>query len=88
MVDDKPFILIQRKGWVKPQWEAMVTVPKCPQICPWTLLQKYVALTSKHVPPGSPVFRCLKPPFAPMKANSIGSLTKMALSYLGIDVYF
>ena len=33
-VNGKPFILIQRKGWLKPQWEAMVTIRSCPSICP------------------------------------------------------
>ena len=31
-VDERPFILIQRKGWTKPQWEAMAQVPHHPNI--------------------------------------------------------
>jgi hypothetical protein len=87
MVGEKPFILMQRKGWLKPQWEAMVQVPEIPQICPWTLLKKYVALTSTHlgVREGSPVFVSLTPPFVPLKANSIGSLTRAGLKTLVID---
>ena len=85
MVGQKPFVLIQRKGWLKPQWEGMVQVSDIPQICPWTLLKKYVTLTKHLVKEGSPVFVALKPPFVPLKANSIGSLTRTGLSALGID---
>ena len=86
MVGSKPFVLIQRKGWLKPQWEAMVQVPEIPQICPWTLLKKYVALTtSSVVKEGDPVFVSLTPPFLPLKANSIGSITRSGLSTLGVD---
>ena len=49
------------------------------------LTQKYVELTAHQVPPGTPVFRHLQKPFAPLKANSIGSLTKQALQTLGVN---
>ena len=76
-VRDKPFVVMQIKGRLRPQWDAMVTIPDVPSLCPWTLLKRYVALTAKYVPGGSPVFISLKgPPFVPLKANSIGSLTK------------
>ena len=84
-IQEKPFILMQRKGSLKPQWEAMVTIPDLPALFPWTLLKKYVAMTATHVPPGSPVFISLKSPFLCLKANSIGSLTKQMLSTLGIN---
>ena len=85
MVGQKPFVLIQRKGWLKPQWEGMVQIPEIPQICPWTLLKKYVDLTRHLVKEGSPVFISLVPPIVPLKANSIGSLTRNGLNSLGID---
>ena len=50
-----------------------------------TLLKTYVTLTKHLVKEGSPVFVALKPPFVPLKANSIGSLTRTGLSALGID---
>ena len=85
-VGEKPFVLMQRKGCLKPQWEAMVTIPDVPTLCPWTLLKRYVALTARLVPAGSPVFISLKgPPFVPLKANSIGSITKQSLQKLGVD---
>ena len=85
-VGDKPFVLMQRKGCLRPQWEAMVTIPDVPTLCPWTLLKKYVALKAGKVPAGSSVFISLKgPPFVPLKANSIGSITKQSLQKLGVD---
>ena len=85
-VGDKPFVLMQRKGCLRPQWEAMVTIPDVPTLCPWTLLKRYVALTAGKVLPGSPFFISLKgPPFVPLKANSIGSITKQSLQKLGVD---
>ena len=85
MVGNKHFVLIQRKGWIKPQWEAMVQVPEIPQICPWTLLKKYVAMTSHLMAQGGPVFISLGTPIVPLKANSIGGLTRNGLNALGID---
>ena len=85
MTGQKPFILIQRKGQIRPQWEAVVQIPSCPAICPWTLLKKYVEMTAKNVPAGAPVFRSFSPPYAPLKANSLGSLTKCALQSFGVD---
>ena len=52
---------------------------------PWQLLKRYVAFTAKHILPGATVFRALTPPFRPLKANSIGSITKDALQKLGIN---
>ena len=85
-VDGKPFILIQRKGWRIPQWEAMVVIESCPAICPWTLLKRYVQLTSQDAAAGSLVFRALTPPYTPLCANSIGSLTRKGLQQLGLDI--
>ena len=84
-IQEKPFILMQRKGCMKPQWEAMVTIPDVPALCPWFLLKKYVAMTAAYVKPGTPVFISLKAPFVPLKANTLGSLTKQSLSRLGVD---
>ena len=60
-VGDKPFVLMQRKGSLRPQWEAMVTIPDVPTLCPWTLLRKYVTLTAGKVPAGSMDYRDTRP---------------------------
>ena len=92
-INERPFILIKRKGQLKPQWEQVVTIPGCDTLCPWKLLQKYVALTATQALPGTPLFITLKPPFKPLKANSIGSLTRHALKktrnkHLGLETPF
>ena len=85
MLNGQPYVLVRRKGWLRAKWEAVVTLPGQKNLCPWSLLQKYVALTSKNATPGTNVFRSSVHPFLPLKANSIGSLTKRALAELGVD---
>ena len=77
---------MQRKGWPKPKWETIINIPGNKSICPWTLLQKYVAMTSSYVLQGATVFRALTPPYRPLQANTIGSITKQELAKLGIDI--
>ena len=62
-------------------------LPGSPDLCPWTLLQTYVALTC-HLPgvvPGSPVLRALQQPFAPLKSNTVGSITGRHLVECGVN---
>ena len=47
-----------------------------PDLSPRHLLLHYVSMTAT-VPPGTALFRHLHSPFAPLKANSIGSITKI-----------
>ena len=77
MVDNKPFVLIQRKGQKKPQWEAVLTLPEHKNLCPWTLLKRYVELTSKHMLPGSSVFRSLESPYRPSRQIPLVVLQKL-----------
>ena len=88
MVDGQPFVLWQRKGWPMARWEQVMEIKGCAHLCPWHLFKLYVALTAATVPAGTFVFRCLKPPFAPLTSNTIGSITKKALKDLGIPVDF
>ena len=84
-VGETPYVLIRRKGQLQAQWEALVQVHSAPHLCPWQLLQAYVALTHTCIREGSEVFITTKPPFRPLKANSIGSLTRQALKKLGVN---
>ena len=86
-INDQPYLLIRRKGALEASWEAVVMLPASPYLCPWTLLQHYVGLTS-HVPSGSPLFCALQSPFAPLSASSLGSLTKSALQKLGLPSFW
>ena len=87
-VGPNPFILMQRKGARQPQWERVLMLPGYPQLCPWSLLKTYVRLTQGQAAKGTPLFRSLIPPFLPLKANSIGSLTRRALMKLGVNTAF
>ena len=40
-----PFVKIKRKGQNVLKWERVVSLPQCPQISPFHLLQSYVSLT-------------------------------------------
>ena len=83
----KNFILLHRKGAFSPQWQQVLTLPDVPALSPWHVLVAYVALTAK-VPQGSPVLRALTPPFAPLSANRVGSLTRAILRDWGIPHQF
>ena len=76
LVNGKPFISVQRKNWSQPQLEEVVRLPSTPTLCPWTLLQHYVALTRSSCVSGSHLFRQLCMPFSPVSANTLGSITK------------
>ena len=84
----KPYIFMQRKGWSTPRWEEVVTLPTCPQLCPWELLKLYVRMTCTYCHGGSPIFRTLNAPFKPICANTIAGITKRLMAKLGIQVEF
>ena len=46
IVGDRPFVMVQRKGWAQPKWEEILSLPRLQNISPWHLLQSYVARTS------------------------------------------
>ena len=60
---EKPFVWIQRKGWLTPRWEEVVYLPNLPALCPWQLLQAYVKLTHLHCAEETEVLRTLHAPF-------------------------
>jgi hypothetical protein len=86
VLQSKAFILVQRKGWVVPKWEQIINLPHSPNISPWHLLQKYVHLTATLGTPGGPLLLALNPPYKPLSANSINSLTKQLLLQYGIPM--
>ena len=79
------FVTVQRKGASKPAWEPLIEGGE-PGLSPAHLIRAYVALTAAHCPPGSPLLRSLKAPYRPIKANSIGGITKRLLSALGVPM--
>ena len=81
MVDDKPFVLVRRKGKKAPTWEGVISMPKNPEISPWHLVCRYVEMTAQ-CPAASALLRSVKHPFAPLSANTIGSITKKLMKAL------
>ena len=60
LVGNRPFVMVQRKGWAQPKWEEIISLPRLENISPWHLLQAYVARTSEMGTPG--VFFSTYPP--------------------------
>ena len=56
------FVKVKRKGQKLPKWERMVSIPECPQISPFHLLQAYVEATREMGEPGGGVLLSLNPP--------------------------
>ena len=79
-----PYIKIRRKGQRVFKWERVVSLDFSPQISPFHLIQKYVALTRGQVCPGGPLLLTLKPPFKGLSADAVGSVTRGALEFFGV----
>ena len=89
-VDTRPFVWIQRKGWLQPRWEEVIRLPDVPNLCPWTLLRQSVALTAAlpGIAPRSPVLRALVAPLAPLYSKTVGSITSKLLEKFGVSRCF
>ena len=84
-IDNRPFILVQRKGWLSPRWEEIMSFSANQKISPWHLLLAYVNLTDRMASPGDPLFLNLKRPFRPLTSDRIATLTKKILTSLGLQ---
>ena len=84
LIENRPFVWIHRKGWQAPRWEEIICLPDHPNICPWTLLKRYVSMTAT-LPKDSLVLRALIAPFQPLSSNTIASLTRKVLHTLGLN---
>ena len=78
------YILTQRKNQKRPHWETLVSLDDNPDLSPKHLMLRYVKLTAHLVPNGSLLLRLQCPPFTPLCANTIGSITRKMLQNLGI----
>ena len=85
LVGSTPFVLVRQKGWRTPKWEQVLSLPSLPSVSPWHLLQAYVALTATHAAPGDLVLRSLRPPFAAVTADTVGSVTRHVLLKGGVN---
>ena len=73
------------QGQKMPKWERIVSIPDCPEISPFHLLKAYVALTRKKGQLGGPVLLSLTPPYRPISADTVASITKKFLEQFGIS---
>ena len=81
-VDNIPFIYVHRKGWASPRWEQLICIKEKPELCPFALLRHYVFLTRDCN--ATNVLLTLKKPFKPIKADTVGSITKRILQENGV----
>ena len=88
LVGGQPFIKIRRKGHNSFRWERMVHIPDFPDLSPWSLMVRYVAMTASQGTPGGPLLLSLSRPWTPLSSNSVAPLTKEMLSSFGIPVQF
>jgi hypothetical protein len=86
MVQGQPYILLKRKGWKTFKWEQVISLPHHPGISPWHLLQAYVQATHGQCHPGGPLLLQLNPPYKPLTANTVNSITKKLLLKLGVPM--
>ena len=70
-IDNRPFILVKRKGWSDFRWEELLSLPHLPTLSPWHLLLTYVNLTDLQASPGDPLFLNLKRPFSPLTSDRL-----------------
>ena len=82
---ERRFIVVRRKNQRNFRWEE-VLVLRDTNYSPWHVLQQYVSLTSKQVPPGGPLLVTLKRPFTGLTSNTIASLVRPELKRFGVPV--
>ena len=78
------FMLLRRKGHLRPAWEGIVDGGLPLSINPLKLLKLYVALTANQGSPGGPLLLALSGQAA-VKADTIGPITKTLLCAYGVD---
>ena len=83
--DHEAFLLLRRKGASKATWEKIMKLDQ-QAISPFHLILRYVELTRHIATPGTALLRSLSPPYAPLSANSVGRITKNALSRMGVPI--
>ena len=88
MVNGRPFMLVQRKGWKSKRWEQIISLPLCPQLSPWHLIKAYVSMTKAQASPGGYLLLSLAAPWKPLTANTVNSITKQLLKKYGVNTAF
>ena len=79
VVNGQGMVAVRRKGRKNVKFEKVLSLTD-ESVSPWHLLNLYVSLTATHARPGTPLLRALKPPFSPLSADRVNSITKGALT--------
>ncbi len=87
MAGGQAFMLLRRKGHLRPSWEGLIDGGLPLGINPCKLLKHYVAITASQGTPGGPLLLALSGKTA-LKADTIGSITKGLLLAFGVDIAF
>ena len=77
------WVAIRRKGQVRARFERLIRLP-WKGVSPHHLILHYVTLTAGSGSISGPLLLSHVPPFKPLSANSIGRITRQALSSLGV----
>ena len=83
-VGDTFYVLCRRKGAKAFAWEPVIDNGLPEGVNPLKLLKHYVRMTRHCGSPGGPLLLALVAPFGPIKANTIGSITKRLLEKFGV----
>ena len=81
------FVTLRRKGQNYLQWEDVISLPD-KGVNPFHLLCRYVALTHDLGTPGGTMLLLQCSPHTPLKANTIGGITKRKLHSVGVSPRF
>ena len=87
VVNGQGMVAVRRKGQKNVKFERVLSLTD-ESVSPWHLLNLYVSLTAAHARPGTPLLRALKPPYSPLSADRVNSITKGALTQLGVPAEY
>ena len=80
-------VAVRHKGQKNVKFEKVLS-PTNLAVLPWHLLNLYVSLTATQARPGTPLLWALKPLFLPLSADRVNSITKGALTQLGVPAEY
>ena len=87
VVDGQGMVAVRCKGQKNVKFKKVLMMVDG-AVSPWHLLSIYVSLTATHARPGTPLLRALKPPFSPLSADCVNSITKGVLTKLGVPAEY
>ena len=86
-VDGQGMVAVRRKGQKNVKFEKVLSLA-AEAVSPWHLLNLYVSLTATQARPGTPLLRALKPPYSSLSADRVNTITREALTQLGVPAEY